>query len=272
MPSVLEERPSVDVERPDAGADRAPVLLARALQALEGFVHRDVCGVRQLARDLDISPSTAAHLLTGLERLGMLQRTDDRRYRLGWRAAALGSVLAAGFRPAELAAEVLSQLAGETGETAHLASLHGTDVVYLAKVEGRHAVRLASQVGQRFPAHATACGKALLAFDRAAADAAIARGLRALTEQTVTDEAALRAQLDAIRAGGLARDREEIELHAACAALPVLPRADEPVRLALSVSGARPRIEQSLPMLEAALRRATVALSERLHGAEADRI
>jgi DNA-binding IclR family transcriptional regulator len=246
--------------------DRPPAVLARAIRVLEDFAHQDECGVRELARSLEVSPSTAYHLLAGLERLGLLQRTADRRYRLGWRAAALGSALSKGFRPAELAEEVLAELARETGETAHLGILQGTEVVYLAKVEGHHAVRLASQVGQRFPAHATACGKALLAFDDTAAEAVVARGLPALTAHTLTDESALRAELADVRAGALARDSEEIELHAACAAVPVLPHGAEPVRFALSVSGARPRIEESLPMLEAALRRAAGALARRLYG------
>jgi DNA-binding IclR family transcriptional regulator len=150
--------------------------------------------------------------------------------------------------------------------------LQSTEVVYLAKVEGHHAVRLASAVGQRFPAHATACGKALLAYDPAAADAVIARGLQALTPHTLTDERALRAELADVRAGALARDSEEIELHAACAAVPVLPHGDEPVRFALSVSGARPRIEDSLPMLDAALRSAAGALARRLYGDDDDHI
>jgi DNA-binding IclR family transcriptional regulator len=246
----------------------APAMLVRAVEVLEAFEQREEWGVRELARERGASPSSMHHVVTALERMGMLQRTQDRRYRLGWRAGGLGVVLGQAFRPAQLANDVLETLAASTGETAHMGTLTDGEVVYLAKVEGHHAIRLSSKVGQRFPAHATACGKALLAHDRAAAAAVSARRLVSLTPHTITDPEALEVELEAIRRGGLARDCEEIELHSACAALPVLPHDGEPTRYALSVSGPRQRIEESLPALEEALHTAAAALSQRLYGTE----
>jgi DNA-binding IclR family transcriptional regulator len=254
-------RPAGVASQPDAG----PMTLGRALLILEGFADRADWGVRELSRALEISPSTASHLLTGLERLGVLERTPARRYRLAWRAGVLGTVLAAGFRPGEVAEPVVAGLAARTGETAHLATLAGDDVVYLVKVEGRHAVRIASRLGQRFPAAVTACGKALLAHDPVAAERVLARPLTALTEHTITDPDALRAALADIRAGALARDVEEIELHAACAALPVLaPHGG--AQYALSVSGPRDRIEGNLDEIGSSLSAAVADLAGRLHG------
>lgn len=243
--------------------------LARPLTVLEAFGRQDEWGVRELARELGWSPSTLHHAVRSLERVGLVERTQDRRCRLGWRAGRLGSVMSQAFRPARLATEVLETLALTTGETAHAGTLVGSELVYLAKVEGHHAVRLASKVGQRFPAHATACGKALLAHDPAAAEAVLAGELVALTPRTITRPRALAAELELIRAGGLARDREEIEPHSACAAVPVATPEGEPVRYAISVSGPRERIEETLPALESALRIAAVALAQRLYGIEA---
>jgi len=59
----------------------------------------------------------------------------------------------------------LTELFQATGETVHLAVLHGSDVVYLAKLYGRRQVRSPSRIGGRAPAHCTAVGKALLAYD-----------------------------------------------------------------------------------------------------------
>lgn len=273
MTNVLMERLSRPNEHAatEGVADPPATALGRSLGALEAFGEQDEWGVRELGRRLDLSPSTAYHIVSGLERLGLLQRTEGRRYCLGWRAGTLGAALSHGFRPAELSREVLARLAERTGETAHLGTRQRGEVVYLAKIEGHHAVRLQSQVGQRFPAHATACGKALLAYDSDAAEALVARGLVALTPHTITDTAALRAQLTAIRAGALARDVEEIELHAACAAVPVLPGDGSPVRFALSVSGPRERIEATLPVIEASLTEAAATLADRLYGGGATR-
>lgn len=246
--------------------------LERSITVLETFGGgQDEWGIRALARHLGLSSSSVFRVVSGLHHAGLVQRTVEGRYRLGWRAGSLAVALTDGFRPAELAGEVLEELAAATGETAHLGSLYGREVVYLAKVEGHHAVRLSSRVGQRFPAYATGCGKALLAFDSSATDAVLLDGLLPLTPHTVTDESSLLSELADIRAGALARDNEEIELHAACAAVPVFPPDGGHVRYALSVSGPRERIESTLTLLERSLRAAAAALAGRLHGIEKDR-
>lgn len=240
--------------------------MGRALLALEVCADRGECGVRELARELGVSPSTAANLLGGLERLRLLQRTSDRRYRLGWRAAALGRVLSEGFRPAALAEGVLAQLVEVTGETAHFATLEGTEVVYLAKVEGRHAVRVASRVGMHVPAHATACGKALLAFDGAAREAVLRGRPKALTPHTIVRAGELRAQLEEVRVEGIALEMEEVQLHGACVGAPVIAPDGQPPRYAISVSGPRGRIAENLPALRHAMAQAAAQLSAQLYG------
>ncbi|WP_445286245.1 IclR family transcriptional regulator domain-containing protein [Arthrobacter sp. Hiyo1] len=47
-------------------------------------------------------------------------------------------------------------------EAARLALLDGTDVLYLARYEGTNPIRLTANIGDRFPAHVTATGKAVL--------------------------------------------------------------------------------------------------------------
>ncbi len=62
-------------------------------------------------------------------------------------------------------------------ETIQLAKLEGREVLYLAKEEMPSPVRLASEPGIKFPAHATALGKVMLAFqDRAELDALYTSG------------------------------------------------------------------------------------------------
>lgn len=248
----------------DAGLDSSP--LGRALRALEVCAERGECGVRELARTLDVSPSTAANLLAGLERLHLLQRTSTRRYRLGWRAASLGTILSEGFRPAAIAEDVLEGLAERTGETAHFATLEGTEVVYLAKVEGSHAVRLESRIGMHVPAHATACGKALLAFNEAAMEAVLRGRPKALTPHTIVRASELRSHLATVRADRIAVDLEEVQLHGACVGAPVLAPGEEPPRYAFSVSGPRERIVEELSALSSAVSDAAADLAARLYG------
>jgi DNA-binding IclR family transcriptional regulator len=62
-----------------------------------------------------------------------------------------------------LALRALADLVAVTGHTGYLGILSGTEVVVLASEDGVHRVRLKVNPGERFPAYATAIGKALLA-------------------------------------------------------------------------------------------------------------
>jgi hypothetical protein len=69
----------------------------------------------------------------------------------------------------------LADLYELTHETVHLAVLRGTDIVYVNKIQGHRATRSPSRIGARLPAYCTGVGKALLAFDHDAAEAALGR-------------------------------------------------------------------------------------------------
>jgi DNA-binding IclR family transcriptional regulator len=104
----------------------------------------------------------------------------------------------------------LEELHRVTGQTLHRAILRGSDVVYLEKLPGRRGVTTPALIGDQLPANCTAVGKALLAFadDAVTADVASAP-LRRRTAGSLASIYQLLDQLDAIRHGGFATDREE---------------------------------------------------------------
>ena len=61
---------------------------------------------------------------------------------------------------------VLRDLVNAGRETANLAILDGTEVLYVAQFESMERLRLSEAVGTRQPAHSTALGKAILATMR----------------------------------------------------------------------------------------------------------
>ena len=70
---------------------------------------------------------------------------------------------------------MLHDLHRATGLVVHLAVLDGSDVVYLEKIGDRMAAAIPTRVGGRQPAHCTAVGKAMLAYnDRRDADRPVA--------------------------------------------------------------------------------------------------
>jgi DNA-binding IclR family transcriptional regulator len=129
----------------------------------------------------------------------------------------------------------LTELFEMTRHTVHLAVLHGTDVIYLAKLYGHRTVGAPSRIGGRLPASCTGVGKVLLAYDPDAAAAVLATPLPQLTPRSITDPLSLGQELSNIRRDGVASDNEESRLGVHCVAAPVLVRSGRPIA-AMSVS------------------------------------
>ena len=62
-----------------------------------------------------------------------------------------------------IARRLLADLADTTGQSAHLAVLHGRDVLYVVEERAPGRPPLVTDVGVRLPAHLTASGRAILA-------------------------------------------------------------------------------------------------------------
>ncbi len=142
--------------------------------------------------------------------------------------------------------------------------------MYLATKESSQYLRPFSRVGRRLPAYSTSLGKVLLAsrlgeeLDRHLPDT-----LTALTPHTLTDRAALDADLASTRERGYAVDNEENSLGLRCFAV-ALPYA-EPASDAISASIPIARLtEQRQAEVIQALRQAADRIARSagpLHGA-----
>ncbi|MER6984011.1 IclR family transcriptional regulator, partial [Streptomyces carpinensis] len=214
----------------DAAPDQQTAV-DKALVLLKSLAEHDrEIGVSELARRTQLTKSTAFRLLGILQRNDVVERVGS-RYRLGSRLFDLGT-RAYGPTPLLLREQLLPYLADLyelTHETVHLAVLHDTEIVYVNKIQGHRPTRSPARIGARLPAYCTGVGKALLAFDHDAAELAIAEGLAARTEHTITEPDLLRAEFGRIRQDGLAYDREESAPGLACVAVPIMGAAGRPV-------------------------------------------
>jgi IclR family acetate operon transcriptional repressor len=188
-------------------------------------------------------PAPTLHRLAGtLADRGYLRQLPDRRYSLGSRLVPLGADAHAVL--GERALPVLRGLAELTGESANLAVLTQGRAEYVAQAPGRHTMRTFTEVGNRVALHCTGVGKALLA---AVAPAQASRligtaPLAAQTPGTITDPAALHAELTLIRARGYALDEGEMEVGVRCVAVGLPGSAP----MAVSVSGPAARMTDDL--------------------------
>ena len=117
-----------------------------------------------IARALDLPRSTTYHLLGVLLRDGfVVHLPEERRYGLGVSAFEIGTAYARQEPLARLARPVLARLVDAVGHSAHLAVLHGREVLYVVEERAPGRPPLVTDVGVRLPAHLTASGRAVLA-------------------------------------------------------------------------------------------------------------
>jgi IclR family acetate operon transcriptional repressor len=185
-------------------------------------------GVAEVARELDLSRSTASRLLGALERRGFLMRAG-RAFCLGFGAVELGARALRSIDLRERLHPVLVRLTTVTGETTVLATItdHRDTARVIDLVEGREPIRIWLEIGHIWPLHAGALAKALLAFmpDR---EVALEPPLTKVGINTITTRTELLAELDRIRECGWARSVQETETAAWGVAAPVLDRSGAP--------------------------------------------
>ena len=117
-----------------------------------------------LARDLALPRSTTYHLLAELIAAGfVVHLPEERRYGLGVTAFEIGSAYSRQEPLARLARPVLARLVDSVGHSAHLAVLHGREVLYVVEQRAPGRPPLVTDVGVRLPAQLTASGRAMLA-------------------------------------------------------------------------------------------------------------
>ncbi len=168
---------------------------------------------------------TLYRLLQTLVSQNMLSYNLDRQtYAPGARLVRLAHAAWAQSSLVQVASPHLLRLSVATSETVHLAQLDHAQVLYLDKRNAAHPVEMFSQAGKVGPVYCTGVGKAMLAFtDDAQADDIIAQqSFHRFQPGTLTTPAALRQELQAIRARGYAFDREEHEPGIICIAMPIL--------------------------------------------------
>src|SRR3954465_4331060 len=110
-------------------AARQTLALLQALARQPGAVP-----AAALARDLGLPRSTTYHLLAELMAAGfVVHLPEERRYGPRVSAVEIGSAHSPHEPPARLARPVLARLVDVVGHSAHLAVLHGREVLYVVE-------------------------------------------------------------------------------------------------------------------------------------------
>ncbi len=198
----------------------------------------------QIAEDLDQSVATVYRVLVTLGGRGLTEIDPETQlWHVGPNAFVIGARYLRRTSLAERARPILRNLMETTGETANLGIPRGASVLFAGQVECHQPIRAFFPPGTLSPMYASGIGKALLANmpDDTRARIIENHELTEFTPYTLTDPAALMADLKAIRERGFAIDNEEKNAGMRCIAAPVFDWQDEAVA-GVSVSGPTSRV------------------------------
>ena len=181
----------------------------RALRILAVLGGGRRMSLSEIAAAIDLAPSTVHGLVRTLLAHGMVaQESDSGRYRLGPETLRLGNIYLDTLELRSRVAIWTEGLARRTGCAVRTAVLLNDEVVVVAHEPRPDGTRQMPEVGIVIPAHASALGKVLLAFNGTAPS----EPLRSMTGDTVTDAAVLAEELGKVRETGIATEVEEAVL------------------------------------------------------------
>ena len=195
--------------------ERAAAVLRLLAAAPDGL------GVADLANALGLAKPTVHGILRTLHQVGFVdQDRSGAHYHL---SDAFGRLGESYLDPNELRSRAINwadSLAARSGEVVRVGRLVEGNVVVVHHVFRPDDSDQDLDVGTTLPPHATALGKAVLAFDTSGA-AVRPRKLEAFTTRTITEPARLAEELAAVRARGWAGEFEEHTVELASIAAPI---------------------------------------------------
>jgi DNA-binding IclR family transcriptional regulator len=238
--------------------ERALILLRYILDREEGL------SIREASGELGYSPATVQNIINALNAQGfVVQDKLNERYHLGPEAINWGLGVLVRLKLGKIARPYMEDLSNKSGETVFLAVSQGYHAIYIDKVVSNQELRTDAPVGAQRPYNCTAVGKILLQNfpDEKIEELARMGAFEAKTEKSLTDVAALKAEIEEIRKRGWARDNEEFQQGAGCVAAPIYNHEGNLIA-ALTVSGPAARISEHFDDLLVETKACAQAVSE----------
>ncbi|WP_067541504.1 IclR family transcriptional regulator [Nocardia crassostreae] len=202
------------------------------LRVLEEVAARQPIGVGELARIVAMPKSTVQRALLTLDEAGWIRPAAGKitRWVLTTKALAVGSRAGGDLGMRGAALPIMEDLRRHTEETVHLTVPEDGRMVLIERLETDKPVRTSMALGHSLPLHASANGKALLAFSSPETlEQLLTAELPRYTETTITDPDALRTELTTIRTRGFAVNHGEWRNDVGAVAAAVLNNDGHPI-------------------------------------------
>ena len=227
--------------------------LTRGMAILELLArHPEGLSMVEIARSMDLPNNSVFRIATTLTDLGYLHRDPSTKaFSLTRKLLALGYKSISENSLVEESVTDMRLLRDKVKETVLLATLASKQAMILEQVSGVHPFRFMVEVGTKSPLHASAHGKAIIAFMPADEIDMTLKTIDFIkfNDNTITNIEDFKAELVKIRKQGFALDLAE-EIHGVrCASAPIFNHTGYPIA-ALTTTGPADRLSDDL--LEAA--------------------
>ncbi len=222
--------------------------VTKSIEIIDYIADHPNSGVTDISHALGIPKSTVHNILETLNHLSILEKSRvTARYHLGVKLIELGYRAQTDIDICRIAHPHLRGLNEELDETIHLTVLDNDEVLYVDCIESKKRLRTYSVIGVRAPLYCTSVGKAIMAhlspseINRIISE----RGLKKITEHTITDTKVMIQELEEIRNRGYAIDNMEHEDHLRCIGAPIFNSRNEAIA-SISISGPTSRVISEL--------------------------
>ncbi|QCU78901.1 IclR family transcriptional regulator [Citricoccus sp. SGAir0253] len=245
-------------------ASSKPTAAGRVLAILDTFNDRhDSLSLSSIARRAGLTLPTAHRLVGELVEWGALHRQPDGEYAIGLKVLELGSLAGHRLRLRQLAHPYLHGLHHATRTNVHLSVSLERDILYLESMLAPDGAKVESRFGGRWPMHATATGRVLLAAaPPEQLDRVLQQPLTAYSAATETDPGRLRQLLAEVRQRGVAVAYDQIATGVIALAAPVTgPHGQAVAAIGITAPKDRFTSHQLIPPLTTTARRVSAALN-----------
>jgi IclR family KDG regulon transcriptional repressor len=175
---------------------------------------REAIGIREASQILHLPPANIHRLFFSMEEVGFLEKTADRKYRIGERLFEIGALFPHNSSLRKIVRPHAEELAQRFGASVFLA-IPSQRTPHLAitidNLQNWQSHFSVHRLSLNIPIHCSGVGKAILAFSDPPQKKEMLKGipLTRYTRRTIVSPQALRAELKKIRKEGFAVDRCE---------------------------------------------------------------
>ena len=204
----------------------------KAVELLGYFSERQPeFGLSELARIAGFDKASTRRLLLALIKHDYIEQNPrTKAYRLGAGVLRLARVRETSIPLEAIITPLLEELVKSTGETAHFSLRSGGTISTVGLVETTKSNRIHFVLGEEGSLYATASGIVCLAYsDQLVINTILKIGLKAYTNNTITDELRFRDMLKVVARRGYHINQEMFEQGVCSIAAPVFNETQEPI-------------------------------------------